>query len=106
MRKSILLLMMSFATLVCLPAQLSAALKEPAKTTEINNPEAAERARVLLARLDEIKAMDKSSMTHAEKKELRKEVRTIKAELSSSNNGIYLSVGAIIIIILLLILLL
>ncbi len=57
-------------------------------------------------RLEEIKAMDKSSMTFSEKKALRKEVRTIKANLRSSNSGVYLSVGAIIIIILLLILLL
>lgn len=57
-------------------------------------------------RLEEIKAMDKSEMTRAEKKELRKEVKAIKADLKSTGNGVYLSVGAIIIIILLLILLL
>jgi hypothetical protein len=50
--------------------------------------------------------MDKSNMSRAEKKELRKEVKTIKANLKASNHGIYLSIGAIIIIILLLILLL
>ncbi|HRN99875.1 MAG TPA: hypothetical protein PLA69_11295 [Flavobacterium sp.] len=64
------------------------------------------RANVLLARLDEIKAMDKSSMTRAQRKELRKEVKEIRSELRTTNNGVYLSVGAIIIIILLLILLL
>lgn len=57
-------------------------------------------------RLEEIKQMDKSELSSAERKELRKEVRTIKSELRSSGNGVYLSVGAIIIIILLLILLL
>jgi len=50
--------------------------------------------------------MDKSSMTSVERKALRKEVRAIKAELRTTNNGVYLSVGAIIIVILLLILLL
>jgi hypothetical protein len=45
-------------------------------------------------------------MKASEKKELRKEVRTIKAQLKASNNGVYLSVGAIIIVILLLILIL
>jgi hypothetical protein len=50
--------------------------------------------------------MDKSELSSTEKKELRKEVRAIKAELKSTGNGIYLSVGAIIIVILLLILLL
>ena len=59
-----------------------------------------------LVRLNEINAMDKSTLSHADKKALRKEVRNIKRELASSNGGVYLSVGAIIIIILLLILLL
>ena len=55
-------------------------------------------------RLVEIKKMDKSNLTRVEKKELRKEVKELKKQ--ANNNGIYLSVGAIIIIILLLILLL
>lgn len=59
-----------------------------------------------LVRLNEINAMDKSTLSHADKKALRKEVRTIKRELASNNGGVFLSVGAIIIIILLLILLL
>lgn len=71
-----------------------------------DNKEAEARAKVLIARLDEIKEMDRSKMTKAERKALRKEVKDIKSELRMSNGGIYLSVGAIIIIILLLILLL
>ena len=63
-------------------------------------------AKVMISRLEEIKAMDKSNMTSTEKKALRKEVRSIKKSLAQSNGGVYLSVGAIIIIILLLILLL
>ena len=63
--------------------------------------------KTMLARLNEIKAMDKSSLTSSDKKELRKEVRTIKKNLKASGNGgVYLSIGAIIIIILLLILIL
>lgn len=62
--------------------------------------------KVMLTRLEEIKTIDKSGMKASEKKELRKEVRAIKANLAASNNGVYFSVGAIIIIILLLILLL
>ncbi|WP_418263417.1 hypothetical protein [Flavobacterium faecale] len=59
-----------------------------------------------LDRLDNIKNMDKSDLSSAEKKELRKEVKAIKADLRSTNNGLYLSFGAILIILLLLILLL
>ncbi|MBB6004401.1 hypothetical protein [Arcicella rosea] len=63
-------------------------------------------ATVLINRLEEIKAMDKSNMSSIEKKALRKEVRSIKQSLKEVGGGVYLSVGAIIIIVLLLILLL
>lgn len=62
------------------------------------------RAKQIETRLVEIRDMDKSTLSQAEKKELRKEVKSLKKE--ARNGGIYLSVGAIIIIILLLILLL
>ncbi|KIO75339.1 seryl-tRNA synthetase [Pedobacter lusitanus] len=57
-------------------------------------------------RVEEIRAMDKSNMSRAEKKELRKELREMKKQARGMGGGIYLSVGAIIIIILLLILIL
>lgn len=60
----------------------------------------------LLARLEEIKAMDMSAMSRVEKKELRKEVRSVKKQLGDNHDGVYLSVGAIIVIVLLLIILL
>jgi hypothetical protein len=77
-------------------------------TTPIENTtaEAPAAVKVMLNRLDEINAMDKSELNSSDKKALRKEVRAIKASLRASNNGVYLSVGAIIIIVLLLILLL
>ncbi|MBP8793223.1 MAG: hypothetical protein KBE41_02600 [Lutibacter sp.] len=54
--------------------------------------------KVMLNRLDEIKEIDKSDLSRAEKKELRTEVRAINKAVRSSGNGIYLSAGAIIII--------
>lgn len=59
----------------------------------------------MLTRLDEINAMDKSSLSATEKKALKSEVKEIKATLRQNGGGVYLSVGAVIIIILLLILL-
>lgn len=73
----------------------------PAATTQ-----AAQEAQCLNDRLIEIRDMDKTHMPPNQKKELRKEVRSIKEQLKMNNGGIYLSIGAIIIIILLLILLL
>lgn len=62
--------------------------------------------KILTARLEEIKAMDKSNLGSSEKREMRKEVRSIKKQLSDIGGGVYISVGALIIIILLLIILL
>jgi len=105
MKKLPLYLMMMVLSLSVFPTTISAAEKNTTALTA-NPKEVPAEIKVLYNRLEEIKAMDKSSMTSVEKKELRKEVREIKSTLKSSNNGIYLSVGAIIIIILLLILIL
>ncbi len=61
---------------------------------------------LLLSRLDAINEIDKSTMSLSEKRQLRKEVRTIKNQLKAMSGGVYLSIGAILIIALLLILLL
>lgn len=74
---------------------------EPVTPTETPKEVIAEQIKT---RLLEIKKMDMSQMTTAEKKELRKEVKELRKEARSQ--GVYLSVGAIIIIILLLILIL
>jgi hypothetical protein len=66
----------------------------------------AERASQLQNRLDEIRAVDTKNLSREQKRELRKEVRTIKKEMAEISGGVYLSVGAIILIALLLILLL
>jgi hypothetical protein len=78
--------------------------KKPVATT--NNATTSAEAKVMLNRLEEINALDKSNLRAPEKRALRKEVRAIEKNLSTSNGGVYLSVGAVIIIILLLILLL
>jgi len=89
--------------LTCFPATISAAETTPIEPATKEMPA---EVKVMLNRLEEIKDMDKSNLSRSEKKELRKEVKAIKAELKSTGNGVYLSVGAIIIIILLLILIL
>lgn len=61
---------------------------------------------VLIDRVEEIKKMDKSALTKAEKKDLRNELRETKKEITRNNGGVYLSVGALILVIVLLILLL
>ena len=91
----------SFVLLLLFAAIPAAASETPASSTY-----AEARANVLTNRLEELKAIDKSSLSKAEKKALRREVREIKKELAAISGGVYLSVGAIILIALLLILLL
>ena len=58
-------------------------------------------------RVEEIKSMDKSTLTREEKKELRQELKDMNTEAkAAARGGVYLSISAIIIVILLLILLL
>lgn len=73
--------------------------------TELTAEQRVELNRII-SRVDEIKAMDKSNLSRAEKKELRKELKEMKKKANAMGGGVYLSVGAIIIIILLLILIL
>ena len=64
------------------------------------------RIKAIELRVNEIKAMDKSTLNRIEKKELRNELRDMRKEAKGLDSKVYLSVGAIIIIILLLILIL
>lgn len=86
-------------------SSMTHASSEPTKeSTPISRPMAVEESNMLLLRLDEINAMDKSELTSAEKKELRKEVKSINSRLTTG--GVYVSVGGLIIVLLLLIILL
>ncbi|MFC2111244.1 hypothetical protein ACFLQ5_02200 [Bacteroidota bacterium] len=70
-----------------------------------SNPSDSAEVQALLLRLDEIKMMDKSNLKSPDKRNLRKEVRSIKDRLNELGDGVYISVGGIIIIVLLLIIL-
>lgn len=99
-------MMITFLSLSFISTPVTAAT-DPTPTT-IADPKTVDsrQADVLLERLNEIKAMDKSNLNSSEKRQLRKETRAIKSQLKEIGGGVYLSVGAIIVILLLLILLL
>ena len=66
-------------------------------------------AQQMLTRLQEIRDMDKSNLTSAEKKTLRKEVKEMRKEIRDDDRrhrGVFISLGAVIIIVLLLLILL
>ena len=85
--------------------EVKAVNSNPNSAIVAQKPTESEEVQAMIDRVQEIKAMDMSALSPAQKKELRKELRSTKQELKAVQ-GIYLSIGAILIIILLLILLL
>jgi len=78
-------------------ATVSSSMTAPSSTNT-------ERAKTLLLRLNEIKAMDKSNMTSSEKKMLKVEVRSIQREYRHYG-GVYVSLGAVLLVVLIVVLL-
>ncbi len=81
--------------------------KPPNERTRELTEEQKARMEVLKKRVAEIKAMDRSKLSKAERKDIRQELRDMNKEAKAvAGRGVYLSIGAVIIIILFLILLL
>ncbi|KYG74418.1 hypothetical protein EV198_1120 [Roseivirga ehrenbergii] len=92
--------------LMFVPSQMSAATISDPITDKSTEKLTHEEMQAMVVRLNEIKDMDKSSLTREERKELRKEVRTMKKDIrDSGGGGLYISSGAIIVILLLIIIL-
>lgn len=104
MNKKILYLMIMAFSFFMIPNSLMA-FEKPPVNTHMESSEIPVEIREMIDRLNEIKSLDKSSLSRLDRKELRKEVRAIKKSVRGSGNGIYISSGAIIIILLLIIIL-
>jgi hypothetical protein len=86
-------------------ANVEAAKTDPRiERTAMTSPPPPEVQR-MINRVYEIKAMDKSNLSVAEKKELKTELKTMKKDLKAID-ALYIPIGTAIVIILLLILLL
>jgi hypothetical protein len=106
MKKFTLSLFTVLLMLAIIPVQAKAGMGIHPVTTDSTKSAESIEANALILRLNEIKSMDRSKLSSTEKKELKKEVKSLKTRLKEVGGGVYLSAGAIIIIILLLILLL
>jgi hypothetical protein len=84
------------------PIQSMAAVEATPASTPVTNTVDAEKVNVLVKRLHEIDAMDKSKLSTSEKKILRKEVRVIKKDIQRASGGVYISVGVLLLIIIIL----
>jgi hypothetical protein len=76
------------------------------RVADMTDEQKAARIEEITTRVNEIKDMNKSSLTKADRKALKKELKEMNKEARVIKGGVYLSVGAIIIIILVLILIL
>lgn len=106
MKKSTIWITASLLFMIFIPSLSSqaATVTKPTPTHSVSASDAAE-VKAIMARLDEIKAMDKSRLSSSEKKQLRKEVRASRERMKEVGGGVYISAGVIIIILLLIILL-
>jgi len=75
-----------------------------AAVVKTENKLSAEEVAKLTKRVEEIRSMDKSEMTVAEKREMRKELRGIKENVRKNGEVIYISGGTLLIIILIILL--
>ncbi|UKM65264.1 hypothetical protein GSB9_01827 [Flavobacteriaceae bacterium GSB9] len=105
MRKKAFYMMVMAMLFVLVPGTVSANETPPVNHVREKTDDIPEEIKIMIDRIHEIKDMDKSDLSRSERKELRKEVRTIKKAVRGSGNGIYISSGAIIIILLLIIIL-
>jgi hypothetical protein len=105
MKKIVLILLVACLSITFLPMKLIASPKTTPTTLVDSKTAESNEVKTLKLRLNEINAMDKSLLKSTEKKALRKEVRSIKHQLSDIGGGVYLSAAAIVLIILLVVLL-
>jgi len=103
MKKIAICLMATCLSLTLIPLQSNAATTEPSSSLVVPKPAEAAEVKTLELRLYEINAMDKTKLKSSEKKEIRKEVRSIKRELREIGGGVYISAGTLILILVLLI---
>ena len=76
------------------------------RVADMTNEQKAASLEEIKVRVNEIKEMNKSELSKAERKDLKKELCDMRKEAWVISGGVYLSAGAIIVIILVLILIL
>jgi predicted PurR-regulated permease PerM len=106
MKKITLYLLTALLTLVIIPLSTSAATDLVTPVTSLTKETPSAEMKALIIRVDEIKAMDKSTLSSSERKALRKEMRDAKRMVNQTHNStVYISGGLLVLIILLIILL-
>lgn len=103
MKRIVPYLLVSFVLLTFIPVQLKATTEKVPVTATDTKKVVTPEAKALIAKLEDFKKLDRSTMSPDEKKSMRNEVRTTKNRLHEIGGGVYISAGALIIILLVLI---
>lgn len=106
MKNTTLSVLTMILLLTCFSTTIKASTTPEPTSSAAAKPIESAQTTALRTRLKEIKSIDKSDMSSSEKRQLRKEGRSIKKQLKAVSGGVYLSAGAIIVVLLLLIILL
>jgi hypothetical protein len=106
MKKFAIILVTAFLSFAALTSQATAAVPTNIRAANVVHNTEAERVKTLESRLYEIKAMDKSKLKASDKKQLRKEVKSINRNIHDIGGGYYISAGAIVVVLVLLLVLL
>jgi len=108
MKKLMFCAVIAIMMLSVYPSQSKAADNTKTATTATVKSDVPTEA-ALAARLDEIKAMDKSTLSKSEKKELRTEVKEIRKTqdeiyVTHHHHGVYYGLGGVLLVVLIVIL--
>jgi predicted nucleic acid-binding Zn ribbon protein len=104
MKKLMVCIATTVMLLTCTPIQAKAE-NNPIPISATDTEKESAELKALIKRVNEINAMDRSTMTRAERKEIRKELHAIKKEVKRHGGGtVYISGGLLVLILVLIIL--
>lgn len=101
----LMIFMMSAPLAFASKTDLKSKSENSAATVKTENKISEAELAVFTTRVAEIRAMDKSNMTVAEKRELRKELKGIKENVQKRDGVIYIGGGTLLLIIILILIL-
>ena len=101
----VIIISISASTAFAVKPDTKSATEKPAIPAKTENKMSEEELSRLTKRVEEIRDMDKTNMTVKEKRELKKEVKSIKENVKRDGGYIYIGGGTLLLIILLIILL-
>jgi hypothetical protein len=100
------LIIFAISTSVAINPDPKSEPESPAVTAIAENNLSEDEINILIARVEEIRDMDKSNLTATERRDLRRELKAIKEDVRRQGGYIYIGAGTLLVILILVLLLL